>query len=174
MKLTDKYVFFWASILGNWSKVKDGIIVPAKYSLNGEEDFKVPTSEHLFMFLKAKFFGDFEVAKAILDTPDPKTAKKLGRAVRGFNEKKWEEYREKAMWIAIELRYISDQRFRDYLGKPEFEGKKFVEANPYDKIWSCGYLEDDPRVDLPEETWPGLNLLGHLLDKLREKYVKSS
>ncbi len=169
MRLTDKYVFFWASILGNWSKVKDGIRVPAKYSLNGEEGFRLPTSEHVFMYLKAKFFGDFEIAKQIMETPDPKTAKHLGRNVRKFDESRWEEYREKAMWIALDLRWQSDERFRGYLMKPEFEGKKFVEANPYDKIWSCGYLEDDPRTDLAESTWPGLNLLGKLLTKMRDE-----
>jgi ribA/ribD-fused uncharacterized protein len=85
----------------------------------------------------------------------------------------WKEHREEAMWTALTLRYRDDERFRDYLAKEEFKGKHFVEANPYDKVWSCGYLEDDPRIDLPEETWPGLNLLGKLLDKLRENEAQT-
>ena len=167
MRITKDRVYFWASVLGNWSRVKGGIEVPAELSITGRS-FRVPTSEHVFMYMKARFFGDHEKAKQIIETPDPKTAKKLGREVSGFVEDFWEEHREEAMWTALTLRYQYDERFRDYLAKEEFKGKHFVEANPYDKVWSCGYLEDDPRIDLPEETWPGLNLLGKLLDRLRE------
>lgn len=167
MRITDTRVYFWASPLGNWSRVKDGIEVPSELSITGSS-FKVPTSEHVFMYLKARFFGDIEIAKKIMETEDPKEAKRLGRLVRDFDNEKWEGYRETAMWTALTLRYRDDSRFRDYLGKPEFKGKKFVEANPYDIIWSCGLLEDDPRIDLGEGTWPGLNLLGKLLNKLRD------
>ena len=166
MRITDKRVYFWASVLGNWSRVKEGIEIPAEYFVSGHS-FRVPTSEHVFMYMKARFFGDHEKAKQIITTPDPKTAKKLGREVSGFVEDFWEEHREEAMWTALTLRYNQDERFRNYLAKEEFKDHHFVEANPYDKVWSCGYKEDDPRIDLPEETWPGLNLLGKLLDKLR-------
>ena len=172
MRITKDRVYFWAGPLGNWSRVKEGIEVPAELSITGRS-FRVPTSEHVFMYMKARFFGDHEKAKQIIETPDPKTAKKLGREVSGFVEDFWEKHREEAMWTALTLRYQYDERFRDYLAKEEFKGKHFVEANPYDKVWSCGYLEDDPRIDLPEETWPGLNLLGKLLDRLRDQNVKS-
>jgi hypothetical protein len=169
MRITDKRVYFWASVLGNWSRVKGGILLPDELTeYVGMRSVRVPTSEHVFMYLKARFFKDFEIAKQILETPDPKSAKKLGREVKGFDEFLWVGIREACMFEALTLRYQYDGRFRDYLAKEEFKGKHFVEANPYDKVWSCGYLEDDPRIDLPEETWPGLNLLGKLLDKLRE------
>lgn len=168
MRITKDRVYFWAGILGNWSRVKGGIEVPAELSITGES-FMVPTSEHVYMYLKAKYFEDTEIASKIIQTPDPKEAKKLGRKVKGFDEEKWKEVRQEYMWKALTLRYKYDKRFRDYLGKPEFEGHHFVEANPYDIVWSCGYLEDDPRVDLSEETWPGLNLLGKLLDRLRKE-----
>jgi ribA/ribD-fused uncharacterized protein len=170
MRITDKRVYFWASVLGNWSRVKDGILLPDELTeCVGMRSVRVPTSEHVFMYMKARFFGDLEIAKQIITVTDPKTAKKLGRVVRGFDKKKWEGYREEAMWTALTLRYQYDDRFRDYLAKEEFKDHHFVEANPYDKVWSCGYLESDPRIDLPEETWPGLNLLGKLLDRLRDE-----
>jgi len=169
MKITEDKVFFWASQLGNWTKVKGGIRIPAKYSLSGEESFKLPTSEHVFMYLKATFFRDIDIAKKIIEEPSPKEAKRLGRQVKGFKEDLWKEFREKAMWIAITLRYDSDPIFREYLHQDRFKGKEFVEANPYDKVWSCGYIEDDPRCDLPKNSWPGLNLLGKLLTKLRDE-----
>jgi len=171
MKVTDNKVFFWASPLGNWSRVKDGILVPSELSLSGEKgsEFRLPTSEHVFMFLKARFFRDIETAKKIMEVSDPREAKKLGREVKGFDEKSWEGYREIAMMTALRLRYKADLKFREFLHQSRFDGKNFVEANPYDKIWSCGYLEDDPRCDMPENTWPGLNLLGKLLDRLRDE-----
>lgn len=170
MRITKDKVYFWAGPLGNWSRVKGGILLPDELTeCVGMNSVWVPTSEHVFMFLKARFFGDYEIAKQILETPDPKTAKRLGRKVSGFDEEKWKWSREKCMWTALTLRYQYDERFRDYLKKPEFKGRNFVEANPYDIVWSCGYLEDDPRIDLPRESWPGLNLLGKLLDKLREE-----
>jgi len=171
MRITDKRVYFWAGPLGNWSRVKGGIFVPAELSFTNQV-FKLPTSEHVFMYLKARFFGDEEMIIRIIATSDPKEAKKWGRQVKGFDEFLWVGIREETMWTALTLRYQYDERFRDYLAKEEFVSKHFVEANPYDKVWSCGYLEDDPRIDLPEETWPGLNLLGKLLDKLRDQNVK--
>ena len=89
MRITKDRVYFWASVLGNWSRVKGGIEIPAEYFVSGHS-FKVPTSEHVFMFLKARFFGDFDVANRILSTPDPKEAKKWGRLVKGFDEKKYD------------------------------------------------------------------------------------
>jgi ribA/ribD-fused uncharacterized protein len=170
MRITDKRVYFWAGLLGNWSRVKGGILLPDELTeCVGMNSVQVPTSEHVFMFHKARFFKDFDIAKQILETPDPKAAKKLGREVKGFDEFLWVGIREDCMFDALTLRYQYDEKFRDYLAKKEFKGRHFVEANPYDKIWSCGYLEDDPRIDLPEETWPGLNLLGKLLDRLRDE-----
>lgn len=167
MRITKDKVYFWAGPLSNWSRVKGGIEIPAEYFVSGQS-FRVPTSEHVFMFLKARFFGDHDVANRIIATESPKEAKKLGRQVKGFDEEKWVTYRETAMWTALTLRYKYDKSFRDYLAREEFKGKNFVEASPFDKVWGCGYLEDDPRIDLPENTWPGLNLLGKLLDRLRD------
>lgn len=175
MKVTSDYVFFWASVLGNWTKTKDGILIPGQYNIEEPgKDFRLPTSEHVFMYLKARYFKDYDTAKVIRITPDPKTAKKLGRGVKGFTEEEWEKYREEAMWTAISLRYQSDKKFRDYLMDPKFKDLMFVEANPYDLVWSCGYLETDPRCDLPKETWPGLNLLGKLLTRLRNEHLEDT
>ena len=175
MKITDEYVFFWASVLGNWTRTSGGILVPPEFNVEEPgKEFRLPTSEHVFMYLKARYFGDTNSSRMIRITSDPKTAKKLGRGVKGFTEEKWREYREEAMWTAISLRFQSDERFRNYLMDPKFFGLKFVEANPYDLIWSCGYLETDPRCDLPERSWPGLNLLGKLLTKLRDEHLEDT
>ncbi|KAH7026693.1 uncharacterized protein B0I36DRAFT_331157 [Microdochium trichocladiopsis] len=53
------------------------------------------TAEHYMMHHKALLFGDPEIAAEILEANDPKLVKRLGRAVRGFDDKTWNENREK-------------------------------------------------------------------------------
>ena len=168
MKITETKVFFWAGPLSNWVKVKDGILIPAELSIDGNE-FRLPTSEHIFMYLKATLFRDREMAEKIIEAPSPRIAKSYGRKVRGFQEDIWRKHREEAMMTAVRLRFDSDPKFREYLCQDRFKGKEFVEANPYDYVWSCGYLEDDPRCESPE-IWPGLNLLGKILTKIRDNH----
>lgn len=43
------------------------------------------------MYLKALYFGDLEVAEKILSAVTPKEAKKLGRQVKNFDSKSWDE-----------------------------------------------------------------------------------
>jgi predicted NAD-dependent protein-ADP-ribosyltransferase YbiA (DUF1768 family) len=118
----------------------------------------------------AECFPEDKYAQAVRKTAEEHLADPQVLRNLGLGEE--EKIKEKADKIELdpETKLIRDQQNKM---KEEFKGKNFVEANPYDKVWSCGYLEDDPRIDLPEETWPGLNLLGKLLDKLRDQNVKS-
>jgi len=43
------------------------------------------------MVHKARCFGDEEIAKQMLGTTSPKEHKDLGREVKGFDEKVWDE-----------------------------------------------------------------------------------
>ena len=161
MKVTDKYVFFWRSILGNWTSVPGGIIA----NVDGKI-IKVPTSEHLFMYLKAIFFKDYETADRILKAPSPKEAKNLGRQVRNFSEDLWETAREAVMEQAVKCRAAYDERFVSELCRSEYSGKTFVEASPYDRIWGIGV----PEEDCSDTTkFLGLNLLGKVLTGLRDE-----
>ena len=47
------------------------------------------TSEHYYMFMKAVTFEDGDSMLAIVQAPDAKTAKALGRKVKNFDEKRW-------------------------------------------------------------------------------------
>ena len=168
MKITDKFVmFFRKSKLGNWVRVPGGISVRL-----GDRVVILPTSEHVFMALKAYYFKDFNTLEKIIATESPKEAKKLGRQVSGFSEDEWEKQREISMWQAIKLRSVFDSGFKDELLKTEYDNKEFVECNPYDFVWSCGLSEEDPNA-LCEDNWKGLNLLGKLLTKLRNELCQT-
>lgn len=164
MKITDKYVFFWGGIFSNWANVPEGI----KFTNpNTGENMTFESSEQLFMYLKACYFGDSEIAKKILETRSPKEAKSLGRKVRGFNEGLWEKAREEKMMIALKYKLASWPLFQAELLNEDYKGKTFVEASPYDKIWGIGLGEDNPEVN-NKSSWRGLNLLGKLLTELRD------
>src|SRR3546814_6195880 len=45
-----------------------------------------------------------------------------------------------------------------------------VEASPYDRIWGAGLAASDARITDPTK-WPGLNLLGQVLDRVRERLI---
>lgn len=166
MKTTDRYVFFLRGVLGNWIRVPGGI----RLRIN-EREVNLPTSEHVFMALKASYFNDENIFEKIINTPSPKEAKRLGRLVKGFDESLWKKVREEAMYSAIKHRSIYDIKFTTELLNPEYEGKEFVECNPYDVIWSCGWSEDNENA-LDSNNWRGLNLLGKLLTKLRKELKK--
>lgn len=161
MKVTDKYVFFWGGPFSNFAPVEEGIEF---------DGFRFPTSEHVFMYIKAKTFNDGEIAEKIKNALDPKTAKKLGRKVRGFNEQVWEKHRDNAMKTAVQLKFDASSEFRNELLKEKYRNKTFVEASPYDCIWGIGMSMDDPDVN-NESKWRGLNLLGNILTKLRDENI---
>lgn len=166
MKITDKFVFFWKSYLGNWSKAPKGL----RTVINGR-DIIVPTSEHLFMLFKAEYFKDYENFENILNTDDPKEAKDYGRQVKNFNQEAWDNVCFDMMYKALKIRFEQDQKFANKLMSEEYSGKEFVEASPYDRIWGIGMAESNPYIE-DKTKWRGKNYLGQCLNKLVE-YIKS-
>jgi ribA/ribD-fused uncharacterized protein len=94
-------------------------------------------------------------------------AKTLGRLVKNYDDKKWNEIRYQIMVNANYYKYSQSEELKELLLNPEFDDKHFVEASPLDGIWGikCGETEalDD------KSNWNGLNLLGKALDEVREK-----
>jgi ribA/ribD-fused uncharacterized protein len=119
------------------------------------------------MWMKAITFGDETIAlRILLEGKNPKMAKTLGRLVKNYDDKKWNEIRYKVMVDANYFKYSQSEDLKKMLLNPEFDGKHFVEASPLDGIWGikCGETEalDD------ESNWKGQNLLGKALDEVRE------
>ena len=164
MRITDKHVFFWGDWPSNWYKAE----FDAEVMINGEKEKKhFFNSEQYFMFIKAVVFGDIETAEKILKTKDPKKAKALGREVKNYDDKVWNEMRYKVMVDANKAKYSQNKPLASLLTSEEFNGKGFCEASPLDSVWGVKMAENDPLID-DEANWKGTNLLGKALDETRE------
>jgi hypothetical protein len=165
MKITDKHVFFWRSAFSNWH------ISPFVAEIEGKK-LEFTTSEQYFMYVKAITFKDYETAERILkEGISPRIAKDLGRLVKNYDDKVWDEKRYQVMLDANILKFTQHKESRDILLNPKFDGKHFVESSPVDRIWGVGLGENDPLI-VDEKNWRGRNLLGKVLDEVRERLLK--
>jgi ribA/ribD-fused uncharacterized protein len=160
MRVTDKYVFFWGGELSNFHPCSIEFVY-------NKQTIKCISSEQFLMYWKAITFNDHETADLILKAETPKEAKKLGRKVKDFNDDTWNLKKEDVMRAALYKKFTQNKELRDFLLNPEFDGKTFVEASPYDKIWGVGLEETDPLID-DEKNWKGQNLLGKWMNWVRE------
>lgn len=162
MKVTPKYVFFFHKndVCSNF--------YPCHLSYNG---LPFHSSEQLFMYLKATYFNDRQIANAILKASTPNEAKRLGRAVRRYDDEKWSQVRSKMMLKALTVKYHDCQDFKDIL--TTYSTKTFVEASPYDTIWGIGIGMNDKRLMDPS-SWPGQNLLGKCINAVIDSFIIST
>jgi ribA/ribD-fused uncharacterized protein len=159
MRVTEKHVFFWGEFPSNWH--------PARFVVERDgKELEFFNSEQYFMYEKAVMFGDEVTAMRILfEGKDPKKAKTLGRQVKNYDDKIWEKVRYQIMVYANMHKYLQNKELRELLLNKEFDGKKFVEASPFDGIW--GIKCDEATALDDESNWNGLNLLGKALDEVR-------
>ena len=154
MRETDTHIFFWGEEFSNW--------YDCQFVYKGH---KFDNSEQAFMWEKAKFFGDDEIAGRILKVSNPSMAKKLGRQVKNFDAEKWLMPGYRFMVDVNEAKFTQNEFLKQKLLSTGT--KMLVEASPYDSIWGIGLGEADDAI-LNENNWKGLNLLGKALMDVRE------
>lgn len=126
--------------------------------------YKVTSSEQAFMLEKALMF-DKSMVERILSATNPAEIKKLGRKVKNFDEKKWNEVRYDIMVDILCAKFSIEPLKTELLNT----GIEFiVEASPTDKIWGAGLALGDPRLNYAKY-YPGRNLLGHALMDARAR-----
>lgn len=126
--------------------------------------YKVTSSEQAFMLEKALLF-DESMVKPILATTNPMAIKKLGRKVKNFDNKKWDEVRYNIMVGILCAKFSVEPLKSELLGTGD---EYIVEASPSDKIWGAGLALGDPRLNYPKY-YPGKNLLGQTLMDVRTR-----
>ncbi len=122
------------------------------------------TAEQAMMYAKAILFEDEQTAALILKAKDPGRQKALGRRVKHFNDAGWDEKKYRIVYR------INLEKFRQNKGlrRKLFQtgDRKLVEASPVDFVWGIG-LDAAAANKTPEMDWPGQNLLGKILTKVR-------
>ncbi len=160
-RVTDTHVYFWGDpTLSNWG--------PAEFKY---KDNHFWNSEQAFMWEKATCFSDFETAKEILKTKNPREAKDLGRQVKNYNEETWAKYRYDAMREVCIAKFTQNpDRLETLLSTGD---KTIVEASPHDTVWGVGLHWTDEKI-LDEKNWKGQNLLGKVLMDVRKLLRKNN
>ena len=152
----------------NWFQQNSGYI--------GEDGIHFLTSEHHFVWLKAKLFGDKRTMSKVLTVQDPADVKKLGRKISPFDEGTWQEYRYRAMFSAVLTKFQNSPQLKRVL----LDSKEayIAEAAGYDFDYGLGLWEfssefirgckaKDGSFDILPEEWPGANMLGIALMEVR-------
>jgi ribA/ribD-fused uncharacterized protein len=155
MRQTEKYVLFWSGIYSQWYS--------APMMING---IKYNTCEQYMMHQKALLFGDEEVAIAILNEPNPREQKALGRKIRNFDDQIWKQNCMRIVYEANLAKFTQNQELKAALLSTG--NKILVEASPKDFIWGIGMHYDDEGVDNPVN-WKGTNLLGQVLTLVKHE-----
>ena len=129
------------------------------------------TAEQYMMSQKALLFGDIEINKEIMSAKHPKQFKELGRKIRNFNEKIWNDNKTDIVIRGNYAKFSQNLELKDFLLKT---GKRIiVEASPYDKIWGIGMQANSSGIENPLE-WNGENLLGFCLMEVRDLLMEEN
>ena len=158
---TEQFVFFWqsGSPFSQW--------YPCQFTV---DEIAFNCAEQYMMYGKALLFANQAVAQEILDSPDPKHQKALGRKVKDFDNQVWKDNREKIVYQGNFAKFTQNQELLELLLATS--GKTLVEASPYDRIWGIGLKESDSRAK-DRNQWRGQNLLGEILTRLREDLLSA-
>lgn len=157
MKITDKFVLFFTDkdMFSNFYK--------EKFEYKGHV---FERSEQAFMWQKALYFGDYEIANEILKSTHkhPKHAKALGRKVKNFDDVAWDKVRYSIMKDVVTNKVNQSQSIQNFI--KQHKDKIFVEASPFDAIWGVKLSENDDKI-LDPSNWKGQNLLGEIYNEIK-------
>ncbi|MGC4086691.1 MAG: NADAR family protein [Polyangiaceae bacterium] len=164
-----EYVYFW----GHEAPESRGVVkqclsqwFPCSFVVEGRH---YTSTEQFMMSEKARLFGDTHSAERIMSTSSPRDAKKLGRAVQGFDEAEWTAARSRIVVNGNLAKFGQNAELGRFLrGTGD---KVLVEASPLDRVWGVGLGANDPRISDPAQ-WQGLNLLGFALMEVRAELAE--
>merc|ERR1719498_1697424 len=145
--------------------------IPSWCGCRKNEVVEVDFSERSIMLCKASLFEDDIAFDAIKKAKAPEACKKLGRKVRGFNDKKWRKHLCSIAFIAVHAKFSQIPELRKIL--LETGNCLIAEAAPNDNIWGIGLPADDLDA-LEPSRWNGMNVLGWALMATRQSIYSYS
>ncbi|MEM7720284.1 MAG: NADAR family protein [Pseudomonadota bacterium] len=156
MDSTDgKYHFYWSGPFSQWQR--------SEFEMDGR---RFLTAEQAMMYFKAILFADGDTAELIMEAVDPGQQKALGRRVKNFSDSIWNENKFEIVYRINVQKFSHNKGLRRKLFQTG--ERKLVEASPVDTIWGIG-LEASVADMTPETDWPGQNLLGEILTRVRDE-----
>jgi ribA/ribD-fused uncharacterized protein len=154
----ERFTFFWHGPFSQWHR--------CRFTVNG---VLYNCAEQYMMAGKARLFTDFNALQKIMAATDPSIHKKVGRAVRGFDEGKWNAVAKEVVYNGNHAKFTQNPTLLKAL--LDTYGTTLVEASPYDKIWGIGMHATDRNAQR-RATWQGKNWLGEVLTQLRNDLCK--
>lgn len=152
---------------------KNGFLCQWYYAKFKDNNDSYSNTEQYMMAHKALLFNDKQIWIKIMNAKHPREMKSLGRRIRNFDEKIWNENKEQIVYNGNLLKFSQNPKLLKQL--LDTGDKLLVEASPYDRIWGIGFDERNAfnRDGSPVPNW-GENLLGKCLMNVRKKLKHSS
>lgn len=145
-----KYKLFLSGEFSNW--------FPSIFTVDG---VRFNCGEQYMMYCKAMFFDDTETADKILKSKFPFEQKELGRKVKNYNDKQWNNVRYELVKKGIREKFTQNENLKKFM--LSHKGYQMVEVNPKDRIWGVGYSKFNALDNIDD--W-GQNLLGKMLTEI--------
>ena len=124
-------------------------------------------AEQYMMYQKALLFKDDVTATLILKCDNPRKIKALGRSIKGFDDKIWNEQKAKVAYAGNFHKFSQKESLKKILLSTK--DRLLAEASPFDRIWGIGFKADE--ADGMKKLW-GENILGQVLMKVREDLLE--
>lgn len=124
------------------------------------------SSEQAFQWQKAIENNDHEAARAILETDDPYTIKKLGEGVTAAGS--WVEREETILRGIVKQKFLQNEELYDRFTSSPYTS--FYECTVGNK-WGCGSKLN--LIDLDPAILQGKNKFGEILNSLKKEFMES-
>lgn len=178
-------VFFWKpqeepyGVLGQWypAVMSAPLLAFAAAEAHQEESkvYTFNTCEQYMMAHKAHLFDpvgsgeqqqqqEVHILDMIMDEPDPRHQRALGRRVPNFDEQQWKAQRLAIVKAGNYLKFTQNEALKQLL--LQTGDRELVEASPMDRVWGVGF--GAKKAEENRHRW-GLNLLGKALMEVRER-----
>lgn len=136
------------------------------------DDVEYINNEQWMMSEKARHFGDIETRKLIMMEKSPRICKQLGRQVKNFDNKSWDNVAYAIVARGLLAKFTQNAG----LGKRLIDtGDVLIaEASSWDRKWGIGMSVADAILTSGPAEWNGRNWLGKALMDTRKTLVSKA